>query len=304
MIKELWDRDLEKEWRKSLPQYTFRQLVEIFPQAKKYLKQQNERCVEAINRVEEIQDECEEVIYRYSSKENEEFWRMIYTTLFTNDSIIETPKNLPPGIKATVRIINQVKTNIKVATGLWDSKYGKDPADVIKNSPTEWKKVIKRAMNPIDWFLEINNIESFLIHLRLIKDKDKYIKKLAKKYGITDLKVWDEFKKIEIEDNFLLEDPESIIKRNNRVLYKPKKTKGSITEEDIENARKYPIDQITEFKRNRKICYWHKEKNPSLHYFKKTNTVKCFSCGFYGSAIDVYIKEHNVDFISAVKNLI
>lgn len=56
----------------------------------------------------------------------------------------------------------------------------------------------------------------------------------------------------------------------------------------LTRAKSYPIDQLVEVKHGSKaLCVWHEEHNPSMHYYKKNNTVFCFSCNKGGDAIDV-----------------
>lgn len=75
---------------------------------------------------------------------------------------------------------------------------------------------------------------------------------------------------------------------------------------DVERAKAHPIPNLLKFDRNSKApCIWHEEKTPSLHYFKKTNTVYCFGgCGKRGDAIDVYRQINHCSFLEAVKALI
>lgn len=85
-----------------------------------------------------------------------------------------------------------------------------------------------------------------------------------------------------------------------------KPTKNTtIKDEDIFRAKQFPITELLSFnKMNKALCLWHSERTPSLHYYKKTNSVKCFSCGKYGDAIDIYREQHNVSFIKAVQSLL
>jgi len=83
------------------------------------------------------------------------------------------------------------------------------------------------------------------------------------------------------------------------------KIKEGITDQDIENAKLYPITDILGEPENKRFtCIFHSpDNNPSLHYYKKTNSVHCFSCGEGGDSIAVYMKVNNVDFITAVNQL-
>ncbi len=41
----------------------------------------------------------------------------------------------------------------------------------------------------------------------------------------------------------------------------------------------------------------------ALHYYRETNTWKCYSCNEYGDVLDLYEKIHGIDFPSAIKEL-
>ncbi len=80
---------------------------------------------------------------------------------------------------------------------------------------------------------------------------------------------------------------------------------GGITGEDIARAKNVPITDYLEFNRAWFAnCLWHNEKSPSLHYHEGTNRVFCFGCGKKGDSIDVYMAQHNLQFISAVKQML
>ncbi len=190
---EYFDR-LEREWKDSLSNYSFNELMQIFPEsksvAKKYLEEEIVQCRKDLNTAEEIEKECENVIYRKSSKENEEFWRGVAYIFF------------------------------------------------IKPHREGREEKIKRNG----------------FHLLSLNRKDV-------------------------------------------------PTKG-ISQSDIERARQYPIDNFIDFKHKVASCIWHNERTGSLHYYKKTNTVYCFGCGKSADVIDVYMKIHGCNFLTAVKALI
>lgn len=78
--------------------------------------------------------------------------------------------------------------------------------------------------------------------------------------------------------------------------------KSRMTQADIEKAKNYPIENLLQSVRNGKTnCINHEDKRPSMDI--RNNFVYCYSCGFHGDAITVYRKLHNVDFVTAVKNL-
>lgn len=77
-----------------------------------------------------------------------------------------------------------------------------------------------------------------------------------------------------------------------------------ITRADIERARAYPIENLLHNVRNGKtncISGNHEDKHPSMDI--RNNFVYCYSCGFQGDAILVYMKISSVNFITAVRTL-
>jgi hypothetical protein len=107
-----------------------------------------------------------------------------------------------------------------------------------------------------------------------------------------------------------LEMPQSIeglekeIRKISWQLMPPEKRKGGLTDEEIRRAKAFPFDQLLEFNRREFAkCLWHSEKNPSLHWYRKTNTIHCFGCGANHDTISFVMSEKKVDFINAVKML-
>jgi hypothetical protein len=89
---------------------------------------------------------------------------------------------------------------------------------------------------------------------------------------------------------------------NPNVFYE---NRGGVTEEQIEIAKNANCENFITFKKqdgNRlwTTCTFHKEKTASFCYFKDTNKLHCFGCGFHGSVIDVVQKIYKLDFVNAV----
>lgn len=78
---------------------------------------------------------------------------------------------------------------------------------------------------------------------------------------------------------------------------------SDITDEMVTAAKSVPADTLLEFQGGYAYCLWHEEDNPSLHYHAKSNRVKCFSCGFGGSPVDIIIKREGLGFKDAVRYL-
>lgn len=87
-------------------------------------------------------------------------------------------------------------------------------------------------------------------------------------------------------------------------LRKQPKTKDSITQEHIERAKEYPIENLLPEPPIRRMarCPLHTEKTPSFQ-IRKDNTFICWGCQQHGDAIDLYMKLNNTLFIDTVKKL-
>lgn len=60
---------------------TFYEALKVFPEAKKYLKDQNKSILIYLKENEKVRKQCEDVIYRKAKKGSEEFWTMIAEVL-------------------------------------------------------------------------------------------------------------------------------------------------------------------------------------------------------------------------------
>lgn len=113
-----------------------------------------------------------------------------------------------------------------------------------------------------------------------------------------------------IYDELTSMERDQIVTKRTKVINRIKSrnqpvTYDRITDADIERAKEVPISELYDgrlFKDSAGLCPFHNERTPSFHIFKD-NRFKCFGCGEHGSAIDFYMKQNNVDFISAVKQL-
>jgi hypothetical protein len=85
--------------------------------------------------------------------------------------------------------------------------------------------------------------------------------------------------------------------------------KGKLSDEAIDTARNYPIQDLfdIEFRRsgNRLVglCPFHTEKSPSFYVFLKQNNAHCFGCQKSTDSIGAYMELHDCDFKTAVTAL-
>lgn len=104
---------------------------------------------------------------------------------------------------------------------------------------------------------------------------------------------------------WMKEDYKEIQKLERDLLFlKPEMaSKSGITNNMILKAKDYPIVKLLQNKAERDMtnCIAHQDRTPSMSL--KNNRAHCFSCGFKGDAINVYMILHKVNFKTAVKNL-
>lgn len=109
-----------------------------------------------------------------------------------------------------------------------------------------------------------------------------------------------EKQKSQLEDD-LFDWVKDVALENPELIPKPKTTEGEVTQQMIERAREFPIDQLIESKRFWAKCPFHADTKPSL-YLKK-NFFHCFVCEENGDTIKLTQHIYNVDFKTAVKML-
>ncbi|MBI5678887.1 MAG: hypothetical protein HZC52_10475 [Planctomycetes bacterium] len=95
-----------------------------------------------------------------------------------------------------------------------------------------------------------------------------------------------------------------IKKCESELNFKNSRNGNRITQNDIERVRQYPLENLLQNIRNNKtncISGSHTDSRPSMDV--RNNFAYCYSCGWHGDAISVYMKINSVDFVTAVKAL-
>ena len=95
-----------------------------------------------------------------------------------------------------------------------------------------------------------------------------------------------------------------IKKCESELNFKNSRNGSRITQNDIERAKQYPLENLLQNIRNNKtncISGLHTDEHPSMAV--RHSFVYCYSCGWHGDSISVYMKLNSVDFITAVKAL-
>lgn len=88
------------------------------------------------------------------------------------------------------------------------------------------------------------------------------------------------------------------------LLDPPMEIKGRITTQMIERAKSVPFDSLLKFNEaGFTICYFHKEKSPSLYFNKKRNQIHCFGCSYSADTIKFVMDYYKLSFPETIKRL-
>lgn len=89
-----------------------------------------------------------------------------------------------------------------------------------------------------------------------------------------------------------------------RITAPPNTNPESITDDDVENARLYPIDRLIDLKFGRCKAFCHDgDSEMTMSHNLKTNKLYCFKCNDSFNPIDLLIDRDSMSFIDAVKYL-
>lgn len=102
--------------------------------------------------------------------------------------------------------------NVKIAT----VSFGKDPADAIKENPGEWKKVLEKAKNVIEFYLDLfkgdrKKIEKIVLPYVSVlpseMEKAHWAREIAGHLRIGEEAVWEELRKVPKGVSFVPKEP-------------------------------------------------------------------------------------------------
>jgi hypothetical protein len=83
---------------------------------------------------------------------------------------------------------------------------------------------------------------------------------------------------------------------------KPKE--GEITDDMIETAREYPIENLIEFRNGRCKAFCHDSDRYSVAKSRNANGIWCHVCGKFFNPIDIRVFRDGMSFVEAVRSLI
>ena len=99
-------------------------------------------------------------------------------------------------------------------------------------------------------------------------------------------------------------DINKLQKKHARLVTPDTGLKG-ITDDNVIEAREYPVDQLMEFGSNgRCMAFCHKSNTESMSYNNRDNKAHCFVCNKSFNPIDILMERDGLSFIDAVKELI
>lgn len=192
--------------------------------------------------------------------------------------------------------------------------------EILREEERKWEASLPRYSDKelLNIFPQIMDVAHEKIN-ELLKKKNaivKYLKdKLRKIQNTTadDFSKWfaREWLKVTIGKELLITS--KAIKRFRRFIHITSNRptpKGHITEDDIEQARHVPIQELLrdiQFRHTGKtligLCPLHKEKTPSFNVYLDSNRYYCYGCNAYGDSINLIQKLNNYNFLDAIRFL-
>lgn len=148
-----------------------------------------------------------------------------------------------------------------------------------------WDTVFRRARD-----MGIDRVAAVRMRVRYLLQEIAICEKAPYDYDIIDMIIQDDFDEIYY------------------LFGKIKRTEvytENITDEDIEKAKEYPIENLIELDaRGKAIAWCHDDKNASMTLWKGKNKVRCWACSKTYNPIDILVERDGLSFIEAVKRLI
>lgn len=194
-----------------------------------------------------------------------------------------------------------------------------DLSDYVKALETDWRENNRRKSEAELLKIYPAVIDIIPEKLRELKnDREEVVLNIKSKLVEIEKTVKEDFSKwfcrefIKYIDGVRLVSIDSQISRFKRLKFLSThteiKTKGRITEEQIQEALVHPIEnivsQITKLRRSGRdfiaLCLLHTEKTPSFHIFTKTNTFWCFGCNKGGNSINLARLLYGYSFTESV----
>jgi hypothetical protein len=76
-----------------------------------------------------------------------------------------------------------------------------------------------------------------------------------------------------------------------------------VTQDQIEAAKRYPVERLIHFERGKAKAFCHNDNKPSMYLSSKKKLAACPVCGLYFNAVDVLVHRDGYKFYDAVRQL-
>lgn len=186
-----------------------------------------------------------------------------------------------------------------------------DYADYVDELRHYWQEnPVKTNYSAKQWLEMDPEVEKIFDQILLEKEMDRQrlmlrIKTKLMAQAKMPTQIWKDI----LVETVRISDGEKLEKINREILWfrlgKVKLEKGEINDNQIQQARDFPVEDLMETKKIRKMwcCPFHEEKTPSFHIYKE-NSWHCFGCQAHGNnAIDFVMQKEKMGFVAAVKFL-
>lgn len=148
--------------------------------------------------------------------------------------------------------------------------------------------------------------------------RDEIYEIIKKKLASIKHRISDEFAQWFWREWIKITDGEELLKAENHIarlkrflsVARGRTPKGWLTEEQIEQARVVPIENLINqpLRKSGKalvgLCPLHQERHPSFYVYQETNSCWCYGCNQGGNAINFIKLLHGYSFREAVQYLI
>lgn len=219
------------------------------------------------------------------------FWNEEWNNLFEGKSVCIIYDRDEAGAQGSYRVWSSLcDSGIDCTIGTIPFGGGKDVSDVIKDDKKD---------------LGFFGITIPLFHIPRKENQTKKIERMRNLRSI--MTTLDKMENFESAKHFphLLKVFRKNLAEEIRSLSRTKKK--AIIDRQYQNLRDIPISDFIDFERGVARCIFHPDTRPSMIYNDKDskfpNTVKCFSCGKFGTVFDVVMALYHTNFKGAVEIL-
>lgn len=174
---------------------------------------------------------------------------------------------------------------------------GNKAADWIRDYPDEMRVLVREKLDELE-------PEIVRLNQQIRENLREYLKRR------NDINAWLEFKYPVDEWEKQLKVVENQVKRFRHYDSILNPSADRITDDDIERARQYPLENLIDEPlktagghKKKCCCPFHPEKTPSFMVYTDQNSYHCYSCQRNGTAIDFVMEREGLSFRDTVLKL-